>query len=176
MPVKPRPLRSVRNQFEHPNDSLQWIMLLFSHMKCFLWNIKLILSDSVGCFEMFDHWGDVLICLLINTSAPSHWLKSGAWPVGPVLKFRDIPDCSMLQWIYILLEGFRCIPRLYTCAHESNTPNQHHRRGETTVNIRDSWRTERRWPKGQYIVMCLLCVVYLTLLCSLQLTGQFVQS
>ena len=40
MPVKPRPLRSVRFQFEHPNDSLQWIMLLFSYMKCFLWNIK----------------------------------------------------------------------------------------------------------------------------------------
>ena len=43
--------------------------------------------------KIFDHWGDVLICLLINTSAPSHWLKSVAWPVGPVLKFRDIPDC-----------------------------------------------------------------------------------
>ena len=40
MPVKTRPLRSVRNQFEHPNDSLQWLMLLFSYMKCFLWNIK----------------------------------------------------------------------------------------------------------------------------------------
>ena len=53
----------------------------------------LILSDSVRCFENFDHWGDVLICLLINTSAPSHWLKSVAWPVGPVLKFRDILDC-----------------------------------------------------------------------------------
>ena len=23
-----------------PNDSLQWLMLLFSYMKCFLWNIK----------------------------------------------------------------------------------------------------------------------------------------
>ena len=42
--------------------------------------------------KMFDHWGDVLICLLINTSAPSHWLTSVAWPVGPVLKVRDIPD------------------------------------------------------------------------------------
>ena len=46
----------------------------------------LILSDSVRC-------PSVLICLLINTSAPSHWLKSVAWPVGLVLKFRDIPDC-----------------------------------------------------------------------------------
>ena len=36
--VKPRPLRSVRNQFEHPNDSLQRIILLFSYIKCFLWN------------------------------------------------------------------------------------------------------------------------------------------
>ena len=26
------------------------------------------------------------------SSAPSHWLKSVAWPVGPDLKFRDIPD------------------------------------------------------------------------------------
>ena len=34
--------------------------------------------------KIFDHWPDVLICLLINTSAPSHWLKSAAWPVGPV--------------------------------------------------------------------------------------------
>ena len=50
----------------------------------------LILTNSVRCF---DHCGDVLICLLINTNAPSHWLKSVAWPVGPVLKFRDIPDC-----------------------------------------------------------------------------------
>ena len=51
----------------------------------------LILTNSVRCF---DHCGDVLICLLINTNAPSHWLKSVAWLVGPVLKFRDIPDCS----------------------------------------------------------------------------------
>ena len=65
IPVKPRPLRSVWNQFQHPNDSLQWIMLLFSYMKCFLWNINvkprrastvsssLVLSDSVRCFENF---------------------------------------------------------------------------------------------------------------------------
>ena len=38
---------------------------------------------------MFDHWVDVLI----NTIAPPHWLNSVAWPVDPVLKFRDIPDC-----------------------------------------------------------------------------------
>ena len=53
--------------------------------------------------KIFDHWGDVLICLLINTSAPSHWLKSVAWPVGPVLKFRDIPD-----WI----KSLKPLPRL----------------------------------------------------------------
>ena len=41
-------------------------------------------------WKMFDHWVDVWI----NTSAPSHWLNSVAWPVGHVLKFRDIPDCS----------------------------------------------------------------------------------
>ena len=35
----------------------------------------------------FDHWVDVLI----STSAPSHWLNSVAWPVGPVLKF----SCSL---------------------------------------------------------------------------------
>ena len=54
------------------------------------------MTDSVCLrplfWKFFYHWGDVLICLLINTSAPSHWLKSVAWPVGPVLKFRDIPD------------------------------------------------------------------------------------
>ena len=44
--------------------------------------------------KILDHWGDVLICFLINTSARSHWLKNVALPVGPVLKFRDIPDCS----------------------------------------------------------------------------------
>ena len=41
----------------------------------------LILTNSVRCF---DHCGDVLICLLINTNARSHWLKSVAWPVGPI--------------------------------------------------------------------------------------------
>ena len=42
---------------------------------------------------IFDQHVDVLICVLINPSVPSHWLKTVAWPVGPVLKFRDIPDC-----------------------------------------------------------------------------------
>ena len=37
--------------------------------------------------KYFDHWVDVLI----STSAPSHWLNSVAWPVGPVLKF----SCSL---------------------------------------------------------------------------------
>ena len=55
------------------------------------------MTDSVRLrplfWKFYDRWGDVLICLLINTSEPSHWLKSVAWPVGPVLKLRDIPDC-----------------------------------------------------------------------------------
>ena len=61
--VKSRPLRSVQNQFEHPNDSLQWIILLFSYIKCFLWNnvkpSRVLqayfknLSDSVRCCEKF---------------------------------------------------------------------------------------------------------------------------
>ena len=42
--------------------------------------------------KIFNHRGDVLICVLINTSAPSHCLKSIMRPVGPVLKFWDIPD------------------------------------------------------------------------------------
>ena len=57
----------------------------------------LILTNSVRCF---DHCGDVLICLLINTNAPSHWLKSVAWLVGPVLKFRDIPDWLVSLYKY----------------------------------------------------------------------------
>ena len=40
----------------------------------------------VRCCENFDDWVNVWI----NTSAPSNWLNSVAWPVGPVLKFRDI--------------------------------------------------------------------------------------
>ena len=39
--------------------------------------------------KIFDHLVDVLI----NTSPPSTWLNSVAWPFGPVLKFRDIADC-----------------------------------------------------------------------------------
>ena len=61
--------------------------------------------------KIFDHWGDVLICLLINTNAPSHWLKSVTCPVGPALKFRDISDwlhnrsndvySVMLSWAWL---------------------------------------------------------------------------
>ena len=32
--------------------------------------------------EPTTDWFDVLMCVLINTSASSHWLKSVAWPVG----------------------------------------------------------------------------------------------
>ena len=31
-----------------------------------------------GVVKIFDQHVDVLICILINTSAPSHWLKSVA--------------------------------------------------------------------------------------------------
>ena len=48
-----------------------------------------ICATPFAVVKIFHHRGDVLI----NTSAPSHWLKSVASPVGPVLKFRDIPDC-----------------------------------------------------------------------------------
>ena len=44
---------------------------------------------------IFDHWVDVLM----NTSAPSHWLNSFAWPVSPVLKSGDIPDCFQ-RWLF----------------------------------------------------------------------------
>ena len=80
-------------------------------------------------FKIFDHWSDVLICLLINTSAPSHWLKSVAWPVGPVLKFRDIPDCwniwsnihavwitvlrfTLMSWLTVLKKRFQTSNRI----------------------------------------------------------------
>ena len=78
----------------------------------------LILSASVRCFENFWSLGDVLICLLINTSAPSHWLKSVAWPVGPVLKFRDIPDCSGKK--YFLLGHIDECHYVSTTALQSN--------------------------------------------------------
>ena len=70
----------------------------------------LILTNSVRCF---DDCGDVLVCLLINTNAPSHWLKSVAWPVGPVLKFRYIPDCYTGVYKNIELKNMlRLNPRL----------------------------------------------------------------
>ena len=60
-----------------------------------------MMTDSVRLcplfLKVFDHWGDVLICLLINTSLPSHWLKSVSCPIGPVLKFRDILNYSSGQ-------------------------------------------------------------------------------
>ena len=62
------------------------------------WNDDWFCPTLSVVLKIFDHWGDVLICLLINTSTSSHWLKSVAWPVGPVLKFRDIPDCVM-AWL-----------------------------------------------------------------------------
>ena len=96
---KAQPLRSVRNirmpqRFLAMNNTSYSITsnVFFEIM----WNLdaycQLMLKSAhlrppLG--KIFDHWVDVLI----NTSAPSHWLNSVAWPVGPVLKFRDIPDC-----------------------------------------------------------------------------------
>ena len=82
--------------FEHPNDSLQWMILLFPSSAFFpiMWNLheycKLMLKSlqlRLPLSKNFDHWVDVLI----STSAPSHCLNSVAWPVGPVLKF----SCSL---------------------------------------------------------------------------------
>ena len=42
----------------------------------------------------------------LNTSAPSHWLKSVAWPVGPVLKFRDTPDTASYPDVSLLMKMF----------------------------------------------------------------------
>ena len=61
--------------------------------------------------KIFYHCGDVLICLLINTSAPSHWLKSVAWPVGPVLKFRDIPDWYIQAIVLAIVDYLPKNPR-----------------------------------------------------------------
>ena len=85
--------------FQHPKDSLQWMTLLFSYIITsvffpIVWNLhgycKLVLKSvriRPPLSKNFDHWVDVLI----STSAPSHWLNSVAWPVGPVLKF----SCSL---------------------------------------------------------------------------------
>ena len=62
--------------------------------------------------KIFDLWADVLVCVLINTSAPSHSLKSVAWPVGPFLKFRDIPDCKLFSLIVIWPQGTQTLKSL----------------------------------------------------------------
>ena len=81
--------------FEHPKDSLHWMILLFSYIITsvffpIVWNLhgycKLVLKSvrlRPPLSKNFDHWVDVLI----STSAPSHWLNSVALPVGSVLKF-----------------------------------------------------------------------------------------
>ena len=80
-----------------------------SHIGSVSWNIQHILW-LISSFKQRDV-GEILLSFLmlkpvrlrpllwwlsrffINASAPSHWLSSVAWPVGPVLKFRDILDC-----------------------------------------------------------------------------------
>ena len=56
-----------------------WVLLAY---------VKICLTPS-AVVNIFYHWVDVLI----NTSVlNSHWLNSVSWPVGSLLKFRDIPD------------------------------------------------------------------------------------
>ena len=79
-----------RRQFSTVNDVFRYSLNVH-----WLSGIKLkhCRSDSVRCCEN-----------LINTSAPSHWLKSVAWPVGPVLKFRDIPDWLIDKYVHCYKE------------------------------------------------------------------------
>ena len=55
----------------------------------------LILSDSVRCFGNFWSLGRCFDLFVDKHKCAFslNWLKTVAWPVGPVLKFRDIPDC-----------------------------------------------------------------------------------
>ena len=64
------------------------------------------MTDSVRLrpllWKFFITGGDVLTCVLINTSAPSHWLKVSRDQLALSLKFRDIPDWSsqaLGQWL-----------------------------------------------------------------------------
>ena len=95
----------VRNQFEHPNDSLQWIILLFSYIKCFLWNnvkprrvleayLKICPPPS-AVVKSFDHW----IGVLINTRAPSYLVEQcrvTSWPCP--YSGLIFSDCTVTQW------------------------------------------------------------------------------
>ena len=79
--------------------------------------------------KIFELWGDVLIRLLISTSAPSHWLKSVAWPAGPVLKFRDIPDWSeQVNFFCSLFSSFYTIHETsLNCAFQKHTNSKVHK-------------------------------------------------
>ena len=51
------------------------ISLLIEHA-LIIWDKIKTLQVLQQAKKIFDLWGDVLICLLVNKSAPSHWLKS----------------------------------------------------------------------------------------------------
>ena len=63
----------------------------------FWWDVKF--------FRIVKNWVDVLI----NTSAPSHQLNSVAWPVRPVLSFRDIPDWLLNLLLFRRSRCRRCL-------------------------------------------------------------------
>ena len=48
----------------------------------------------------------------------------------------------------LLSEKWRYLPRLYPCPYEPGTSYKHHRWRETSVDIWDSWSTERRGSEG----------------------------
>ena len=61
-------------------------------------SVVLKIFDPPGrCFDLFVDK---------HKRAFSFWLKSVAWPVGPVLKFRDIPDCVRAVTILTLEHNF----------------------------------------------------------------------
>ena len=94
--------------------------------------------------KILDHWGDVLICLLINTSAPSHWLKSVVWPVGPVLKFRILmvftvtsSDCKVKKarfYEFLFKLGWRLIGN--TSLYKFSAPKHVSFRKYSSLNFR----------------------------------------
>ena len=91
--------------------------------------------------KIFDHWGDVLICLLINTSVPSHWLKSVAWSPGSVLKFRDIPDW-LIDYYYYFIRYTSVIAIDFLPQH----PSLKHGLWEATKVF--TWRRGPTWEGG----------------------------
>ena len=63
-----------------------------------------LIGQCYSPLQTVDHWGDVLICVLINTSAPSHWLKSVVDQLALSLNlgiFRTVSvltQCGQTEW------------------------------------------------------------------------------